>query len=347
MSPNRQSARLTHLGEFQLIQSIPRQLTTQGCQPTVGTGDDAAVFAPSPKEQVVISTDLLVEEIHFTRKTATLFDIGYKAAAANLSDLAAMGATPTGIFVAIALPPSLTHHDWQEFYRGLATPCRPLKVRLLGGDTSSSPNSLFIAITIIGQVHPKHILTREGAKVGDLIYVSGTLGDSAAGLTYLKKYNHPPQPSTLSKAMSFLVQRHLKPTPKISLGQLLASQPYASSAMDLSDGLSGDLAHLCRQSRVGALILSNHIPMSEQLQRYAKRVRTNPLDWSLHGGEDYELLFTIPPQSQRAFQKMAKKRRIPVTQIGTIQPKRFGIRIEYDEQRHEKLAPKSYEHFSP
>ncbi len=346
MSPNRQSARLSNLGEFQLIQSIPRQWTTQGCRPTVGTGDDAAVLSPSPPQQVVISTDLLVEEIHFTRKTATLFDIGYKAAAANLSDLAAMGATPTGIFVAIALPPSLSAHDWQEFYRGLAVPCRPFKVQLLGGDTSSSPSSLFITITIIGQVHPEHILTRQGAKIGDLIYVSGTLGDSAAGLTYLKKYTHPPKPSTLSKPMTHLVQRHLRPTARIALGQLLASQPYASSAMDLSDGLSGDIGHLSRQSRVGALIFSRQIPMSQQLQRYAKRIRANPLHWALHGGEDYELLFTIPPKWQREFEKMAKKRRISVTQIGTIQPKRFGIRIEQDDHRQDELLPRSYEHFS-
>ena len=346
MSPNRQAARASHLGEFQLIQSIPRQLVTQGLPPTVGIGDDAAVLAPSKRSQVVISTDLLVEEIHFTRKTATFFDIGYKAAAANLSDLAAMGATPTGIFVSIALPPSLTPHDWQEFYRGLTAPCRPLKVRLLGGDTSSSPNSLFIGITIIGQVHPAHILTRKGAKIGDHIYVSGTLGDSTAGLSYLKKFNRPPKPSILSKAMTFLVQRHLRPTPRILLGQLLASQPYASAAMDLSDGLSGDLRHLCQQSRVGALIFSKHIPMSEPLQRYAKRVGTNPLDWSLHGGEDYELLFTIPPQAQHAFKKMAAKRRIPVTHIGTIQSQRFGIRIEYAEHRQEMLPPKSYEHFA-
>ena len=345
MSPIRQSARLSNFGEFHLIQSIPRQLLAQGCHPTVGIGDDAAVLSPSPSQQVVISTDLLIEEIHFTRKTATLFDIGHKAAAVNLSDLAAMGATPTGIFVAIALPPSLTNHDWQDFYRGLTVPCRPLKVQLLGGDTSSSPSALFIAITIVGLIRPKHILTRQGAKIGDLIYVSGTLGDSAAGLTYLKKHTPLPKSSTLSKPMTYLVQRHLRPSARIALGQLLASQPYASSAMDLSDGLSGDIRHLCGQSRIGALIFSGQIPMSQQLQRYAKRIRTNPLHWALHGGEDYELLFTIPQKLQRKFEKCAEKQRIPITHIGTIQPKRFGIRIVRDDHTQEELVPRSYEHF--
>lgn len=346
MSPTRRLARLSNLGEFQLIQSLPRKFSTQGFHPTVGTGDDAAVLPPSPSQQVVISTDLLVEDIHFTRKTATFYDIGYKAAAANLSDMAAMGATPTAIFVAIALPPSLTYGDWQDFYRGLAVPCKYHKVQLLGGDTSSSPSSLFIAITITGRVNSRHILTRQGAKIGHLIYVSGALGDSAAGLAYLKKCKRPPKLSTLSKSIKYLVQRHLQPTARITLGQLLASQPYASAAMDLSDGLSGDIEHLCRQSQVGALIQSGQIPMSKQMRSYAKRIRANPLQWSLHGGEDYELLFTIPPKWRHELEKYAIKRRIPISQIGVIQPKRFGIRIEYNDKTQNVLSPESYEHFS-
>jgi thiamine-monophosphate kinase len=347
MSPTRRQARLSQLGEFQLIQSLPRRFSTQGLRPIVGIGDDAAVLPFSSSQHTVISTDLLVEDIHFTRKTATLYDIGYKAAAANLSDIAAMGATPTAIFVAIALPPSFIEEDWHEFYRGLAVPCKPYHVKLLGGDTSSSPTSLFIAITIMGQIAPGRILTRHGAKKGDLIYVSGTLGDSAAGLVYLKKYTHPPQWSSLPKSRQYLVQRHLHPTPRITLGQLLASRPFASSAMDLSDGLSGDIRHLCDQSRVGALIYSTHIPMSKQMQSYAKRVGTMPLHWSLHGGEDYELLFTLPPEWQQELEKMAKIRQMPITRIGVIQPKRFGVRIEHSDHTRHVLPQRSYEHFSP
>jgi len=346
MPPTRRQARLSQLGEFQLIQSLPRRFSTQGLRPIVGIGDDAAVLASSSSQHSVISTDLLVEGVHFTRKTATLYDIGYKAAAANLSDIAAMGATPTAIFVAIALPPSFIEEDWHEFYRGLAVPCKPYHVQLLGGDTSSSPSSLFIAITIMGQVAPGRILTRHGAKKSDLIYVSGTLGDSAAGLAYLKNYQHPPRTSSLPKSRQYLVRRHLQPTPRITLGQLLASRPFASAALDLSDGLSGDLRHLCDQSRVGALIYSSHIPMSEQIRTYAKRIRTTPLHWSLHGGEDYELLFTLPPQWQQEFERMAKRRRIPITQIGVIQPKRFGVRIEHSDRTRNDLPAQSYEHYS-
>jgi thiamine-monophosphate kinase len=147
--------------------------------------------------------------------------------------------------------------------------------------------------------------------------------------------------------MKYLVHRHLQPTARIALGQLLASQPYASAAMDLSDGLSGDLRHLCRQSQVGALIHSGQIPMSKHMQSYAKRIRANPLQWSLHGGEDYELLFTIPPKRAQEIEKKAKTCRIPITQIGIIQPKRFGIRIEYHDRTQHLLPQGSYEHFSP
>lgn len=345
MPPNPRSAHVSKLGEFQLIQSIPRKFSTQGFCPTVGIGDDAAVLPLSPEQHLVISTDLLIEDIHFKRQTATLYDIGYKAAAANLSDIAAMGGTPTGMFVAIALPSSLTSQDWQKFYQGLAVPCKPYKVQLLGGDTCSSPTSLFITITIIGLVKPGHILTRQGAKAGDYIYVSGPLGDSAAGLAYLQKCLRPPKPFALPKTMKYLVQRHLQPSARIALGQLLASQPYASATMDLSDGLSGDLKHLCQHSHVGALIDSRQIPMSQEMQCYAKKIRKNPLPWSLHGGEDYELLFTIPPKWQQEFERKAKKQRMAISQIGVIQPKAFGIRIVQSDGRKERLPSKAYEHF--
>ena len=224
----------------------------------------------------------------------------------NLSDIAAMGATPTAIFVAIALP--LFSHsimigknsieDWRF-------PCTRHKVQLLGGDTSSSPSSLFIAITITGQVNSGHILTRQGAKIGHLIYVSGTLGDSAAGLAYLKKYKRPPKPSTLSKPINYLVQRHLQPTARIALGQLLASQPYASAAMDLSDGLSGDLSHLCRQSHVGALI---HEWTDSHVQTHANLCETDSgkpitMEPSRRGRLRTTLLRSIPPKRQQELEK--------------------------------------------
>ncbi len=346
MSPTRRQASISDLGEFQLIQSLPQRFTTQGFQAAVEIGDDAAVIPSSSSQPLVLSTDCLVEGIHFSRKTATCFDIGYKTASVNLSDMAAMGALPTAILVAIALPGSFTTQDWKGFYRGLAVPCKPYNIKLLGGDTSSSLTSLFITVTIIGHVNGKRYLTRKGAKTGDLIYVSGTLGDSQAGLTYLKRNLSLPRRSKLSTPIKYLLKRHLQPVAQVSLGRLLVSKPYASAALDLSDGLSGDLMHLCKHSQVGALIHMNQLPMSRHMQWYAKRIHISPFSWSLHGGEDYELLFTVPPSQHQAVEKLARRHRIQITQIGMIQPRRHGIRIVHHDGTTHPLPQNSFEHFS-
>ena len=283
MPPFRGQASLSQIGEFRLIQSITRKGFPQGIRPIIGIGDDAAVLPNFSPDHIVLSTDLLIEHIHFSRSSSTFYDIGYKAAAVNLSDIAAMGATPTSILVSIALPPRCTLKNWKELYRGLAVPCKAQNVQLIGGDTSSSPSTIFIAITILGHIKVGLSLTRNRAKVDDLIFVSGTLGDSAAGLEYLKQHTQPIKPSRLAQPMKFLVTRHLRPTPRLALGQLLATRRLASAALDISDGLSGDLAHLCRQSQVGALIQSTQIPLSPQLIRYAAKKKQPSLPWALHG----------------------------------------------------------------
>jgi thiamine-monophosphate kinase len=345
MSPSRRQALLSHIGEFQLIQSIARGFSARGPRPLIGIGDDAAILSHPSSAHLVISTDLLVEDIHFSRDTASLYDIGYKAAVANLSDIAAMGATPTYILVAVALPSHMTFHDWKELYRGLSVPCKAHGVQLAGGDTSGSRSSLFLAITILGQVKPNHGLTRGGAQEGDLIYVSGTLGNSTAGLAYLTRQASHGKIKPLRQPMKFLVNRHLRPTPRIALGCLLSSHRFASAALDLSDGLSGDLRHLCRQSRVGALIQEASLPMTSHLIAYASQMNIDPLPWALHGGEEYELLFTVPPKYQRRLELAVKQLRIPVTTIGIITPHRSGLRIKKQDGTIQKLIPQSYAHF--
>ncbi len=309
-------------------------------------GDDAALLAHPSSAHLVISTDLLVEDIHFSKKTASFYDIGYKAAVANLSDIAAMGATPTYILVAVALPPYVRYGDWKDLYRGLSVPCKSHGVQLVGGDTSASHSSLFLAITILGQVEPGHALTRGGAREGDLIYISGSLGNSAAGLACLIHQTSRENISTLRQPMKFLVRRHLHPTPRIALGRLLSSRRLASAALDLSDGLSGDIEHLCQQSRVGALILEASLPMSPHLRSYASQVSADPLPWALHGGEEYELLFTVSPKKQHSLESAIKQLRIPATAIGVITSRRSGIQITHQNGRTQKLEPKSYVHFS-
>ncbi len=345
MSPSRRQAPVSHVGEFQLIQSIARGFSSPGPRPLIGIGDDAAILSHPSPAHLVISTDLLVEDIHFSRGSASWYDIGYKAAVANLSDIAAMGATPTYILVGVALPSHVTYHDWKELYRGLSVPCKAHGVQLVGGDTSASNSSVFVAVTILGQVEPNYGLTRGGAKVGDVIYASGSLGNSAAGLACLTRLTSHNKGLILRQPMKFLVSRHLRPTPRIALGQLLSSHRFASAALDLSDGLSGDLLHLCLQSRVGALIQEACLPMSPHIIRYASQTNVDPLPWVLHGGEEYELLFTVPPKYQRRLELAVKPLRIPVTAIGVITPRRSGLRIVHQDGSTQKFLPQSYVHF--
>lgn len=345
MRVSRNQALLSQIGEFQLIQSIARGFFSHSPSPPLGIGDDAAIVS-SPSSSQVVATDLLIEDVHFSRRTASLYDIGYKAAVANLSDIAAMGATPAYILVAVALPSDLRYHDWKELYRGIATPCKAHEVELVGGDTSASPTSLFLAITILGQVHPQKALTRSGANVGDVIYVSGSLGNSAAGLAVLTRHVSRRNRSPLRQSENFLTTRHLRPTPRIALGQLLSAHRFASAALDLSDGLSGDLSHLCRQSRVGALIHETALPLSPQMRMYASRTDRDPYLWALHGGEEYELLFTVPPGKQRRLEQAVKLLQVPVTAIGVITPRRRGLRITDRHASVQTLSPQSFTHFS-
>ncbi|MEO8324893.1 MAG: thiamine-phosphate kinase [Nitrospirota bacterium] len=346
MSPSRRQAPVSEIGEFQLIRALTRGFSPPGPRTLIGMGDDAALLAHPSSAHLVISTDLLVEGIHFSKNTASFYDIGYKAAVANLSDIAAMGATPTYILVAVALPSYVRYGDWKDLYRGLSVPCKSHGVQLVGGDTSASHSSLFLAITILGQVEPGHALTRGGANEGDIIYVSGSLGNSAAGLACLTHQTSRGKISTLRQPMKFLVRRHLQPTPRIALGRLLSSRRLASAALDLSDGLSGDLEHLCQQSRVGALIQEASLPMSPHLLAYASHVSADPLPWVLHGGEEYELLFTVSPKKQHSLEEAVKQLRIPATAIGVMTSRRSGIQITHQNGRTQKLEPKSYVHFS-
>ncbi|MGP0595155.1 thiamine-phosphate kinase [Nitrospira sp. T9] len=346
MSPSRRQAPVSTIGEFQLIRALTRGFSAPGPHTLIGMGDDAAVLAHPSSAHLVISTDLLVENIHFSKNTTSFFDLGYKAAVANLSDMAAMGAIPTYILVAVALPSHVKYGDWKDLYRGLSVPCKAHGVQLVGGDTSASHSSLFLAITILGQVTPGQALTRGGAQEGDIIYVSGSLGNSAAGLDYLTHYPSRGKISKLRQPMKFLVGRHLQPTPRIALGRLLSSRRLASAALDLSDGLSGDIKHLCQQSHVGALIQEASLPMSPHLISYALKMSIDPLPWALHGGEEYELLFTVSPKKQHRLELAVKQLRIPATAIGVITSRGSGVQIAHQDGRTQKLVSQSYVHFS-
>ncbi|HKY71429.1 MAG TPA: thiamine-phosphate kinase [Nitrospira sp.] len=346
MPSSARSPASSRLREFELIQTIRQRHARGGGSVARGIGDDAAVVTPPAGRQLVLTTDLLAEHVHFDLRTASLDDVGYKAAIANLSDLAAMGARPEHVLVALAIPASYSQSGILKLYRGLMDACRPYRVALIGGDTSASREGLFLSLTMTGSVPTGSALLRSGAKVGDAIYVTGTLGDSLAGGYLLSRHGRTTA-ARLSRAhRRFLIARHRRPVAHCRFGQFLSRQCLASAAIDLSDGLSGDLRHLCEESGVGAEIQAGALPLSPALQAYAVSARRDPATLALQGGEDYELLWTTPMPKARRLQRLAKEPGRRITCIGVIRPKAFGIQLRDAGHRLRRLRVTSYVHFS-
>ncbi len=332
--------------EFELIDTLRRRHGRDRASVVRGIGDDAAVIATPRGRQLVLTTDLLAEGVHFDLRTASFEDIGYKAAIANLSDVAAMGARPEHVLVALAIPVSCTKIQILNLYRGLMAACRPYGVALIGGDTSASSNGLFLSLTVTGTVPAGSALLRSGARIGDLIYVSGTLGDSLAGLELLSGSRRKPVERLAPSHRRFLVNRHRRPMAHCTFGQLLSRHRLASAAIDLSDGLSGDLRHLCEQSRVGAEIHEGALPLSAAISAYAQSTRRNATELALQGGEDYELLWTTAPARSLRLDRLSQTPGRRITCIGTIRPKRFGLQLRDTVGRLHPLPMTSYVHFS-
>lgn len=268
---------------------------------------------PPSRQQLCVTTDSLVEGVHFSLRHFTLEEVGYKALAVNLSDLAAMGAAPAWALCAVCLPKSYGVKQVRALARGMALLAREHGLALVGGNFSGS-KQLSITFTVAGHVPPKAALTRSGARAGDLLYCSGTLGDARAGLRLL---------GTRGAAKS-LVLRQKRPTPRITLG--LLSRRYAHAAIDLSDGFAQDLGHLCRASKVGAQVEFERLPISPALLRY-RGSRTRALHEALRGGEDYELLLAVPSSRAKAFERACSQAGEQVAKVGRFTPGR-GVHLE-------------------
>jgi thiamine-monophosphate kinase len=346
--PHSPSRLPTSLHEFQLIETLHRRYGQTGPTVVHGIGDDAAVVTPIKGHEMVLTTDLLAEGVHFDLETATFEDIGYKAAAANLSDIAAMGAKPDYLLVSLAIPSSQTASEIQRLYRGLMLACRPHGVELIGGDMSASRQGLFLNVVLVGSVPVGCALTRDGARVGDLLYITGTIGDSLAGLRLLS-IRHGMKASVLRPVKRFiqeLTRRHLRPTPRLEMGQALSKRRLATSAIDLSDGLSGDVRHICEQSHVGVEINIDALPISSALREYADRNNVDPIDVALQGGEDYELLFTAAPRHRKSVEQLGLQIDCRLSCIGIIKPSPYGLRTKDQSGAIRRLPMLSYQHFS-
>jgi thiamine-monophosphate kinase len=350
VSTVRTKARTT-IDEFSLIRALHRRHGRRTPSVIQGIGDDAAVITSPVGQWTVLTNDLLTEGIHFDLRTATMADIGFRAAAANLSDIAAMGGAPQHLLVALAIPRTGTRHQVLQLYRGVMAACRPHHVELIGGDTSASSGGWFLSMTLTGVVPPRKVLFRSGAQIGDFLYVTGTLGDALAGLRLL---NEPPpranrRPRTTafsSKYRQFLIGRHLRPTARVAEGQWLSTHRFATSAIDISDGLSGDIRHLCEESHVGVALDLSALPLSPACRAYAASRKLDPVDLALTGGEDYELLFTVSPQRRLRLERTAREQGLALTCIGKMHPLRYGIQAASPQGRHHQLAHTSYTHFA-
>ena len=337
--------------EFELIRAIHRRHGRHTPSVIQGIGDDAAIITSRAGQWTVLTTDLLTEGVHFDLRTATMADIGFRAAASNLSDIAAMGGTPQYLLVTLAIPRTGTSRHVHQLYRGMMAACRPHHVGLIGGDTSASNGGWFLSVALIGMVPSRLALFRSGARIGDYLYVTGTIGDALAGLRLLNEVPPRTKRYQWSTALStrhrqFLIGRHLRPTARVAEGQWLNTHRFATSAIDISDGLSGDLRHICRESHVGADLDLAALPLSPACHAFAASRELDPVDLALTGGEDYELLFTVSPRQRLRLERAALKRGFSLTCIGKIHPLRYGIQAISSHGRRHRLANTSYTHFT-
>ncbi|MFA7534686.1 MAG: thiamine-phosphate kinase [Desulfuromonadales bacterium] len=326
--------KLAKIGEFALIERI-RQAAPAAPGLRLGIGDDCAAMEIPPGELLLTSTDLLIEDVHFRRKWCDWRQLGRKSVAVNVSDIAAMGGIPRAIYLALGLPAESAMADIDAFIGGFLEAAGEYGAVLAGGDTCRSPGPLLVSVTVEGSVPAAEMVTRGGARPDDMVYVSGTLGDSALALRQLAA-GETPHPH--------LALRHHEPTARVALGRALAAAHLPTAMIDLSDGLLADLGHLLTAANVGAEIEEIALPLSAPF-RDALRRDPQLAALPLTGGEDYELLFTAPPEKADLLARVAAATGVGITRIGriTAEPE---LRLLDREGRRQTPARGGYDHFA-
>lgn len=333
---------LADLGEFGLIERLAGKLAATGAEPAAGAvdfaiGDDASLLRLPPGTQLVTTIDALVEEVHFRRDWSRPEDLGWKALAVNVSDLGAMGARPLAALISIALPPDLPVEWIDRLYQGLGECAKQYGCPLVGGDTVRAPKHLALSVTALGSVPTGKAVRRAGARVGDLLCVTGVLGESGAGLELLQ------QSTTRKDEYAPLYQWHLRPQPPVAAGAALAEVGLPTAMMDLSDGLGSDLRHLTRASGVGATVEANRLPISDATRHAAKELGVGSIHWALFGGEDYQLLFTVPQDRFAEVAPTLALLGVTATAIGEITLN--GLTLKLPDGTTQDLRPEGFHHF--
>lgn len=325
---------LREIGEFGLIDRIGREAVACPETMVLGIGDDAAAYVATPGRLQLASTDMLVEGVHFDLALIAPEQLGHKALAVNLSDIAAMGGAPRQALVSVALPPRISVEFVEAFYNGLKGLARRFGVNLVGGDTVATDGALMISVTALGEVAPELLCRRSGAQAGDFVAVTGALGDSAAGLAWLRRFGG---------ADAFarpLIEAHLAPLPRVAEGAAIARR--AHSMDDVSDGLAREAREIAAASGVGMRLHANALPLSGALCDAARLLDAPPLEFALFGGEDYELLFTIGRRQYEAL--CAEAPQLRTTVIGEVTGQSGVVELEADGKVVE-LPDRGYNHF--
>ncbi|MFQ5893045.1 MAG: thiamine-phosphate kinase [Nitrospinota bacterium] len=333
--------RVAEIGEIQLVdrlQSLARQ-ADESLQ--IGIGDDCAVIRRPDGTAWLVTTDCLVEDVHFHSAFTTSEELGAKAVAVTVSDIAAMGGTPRFALVTLGLPNSTMLADVEALYGGIRRACEHYALSLIGGDTTRAPHML-LSLVLIGEQDEDLVVARSGASPGDILCVTGTLGDAAFGLALLEEgvraAGAPPD-------IQWLLHRHVAPLPRVLIGRRIAEAGLASSMIDLSDGLATDLKRLCAASGVGARIDLARLPCSSPLKELAPTRGLDPRIVALRGGEDYELLFTVPPEERAALDQEARKPGPLITPIGTMTDAPEGVVVVEPDGRVRPLSEEGFNHF--
>lgn len=340
---NKSKLKIADLGEFGFISWFSPAFTKNLPPQLTGIGDDCAVIPWRGTKRLLVTTDLLIDGVHFLKDKILPADLGYKSLAVNLSDIAAMGGTPRWAFLSAAIPPE-TEMTWlKAFFSGWRHLSSRTEVYLLGGDTTRSHNNLVINVVVLGEAQEKFIKYRSGARPGDLVAVTGNLGDSEGGLRLILQNSRKHQ---LTSREKYLIRRHYLPRPQLEEGQFLAHQPEVRAMMDISDGIDSDLRRIMESSGCGVKINLENLPVSPALRHCCRKYGWNLEEVAAAGGEDYCLLLTVNPKNfstlaARFYRRFGRRLRA----IGTITANR-GKLVYLKENRPVKLKKTGYDHFS-
>ena len=348
-------SRISEIGESGLIERIRAIVPLRsddaatGQHLVKGIGDDTAVFRPIPGRLILLTTDSFIEGVHFDLTFTSFQHLGWKAMAANLSDIASMGGTPRYATVAISIPQKISVEMIEEFYRGAALACQKYSCLIVGGDTTASTGNVSITVTLTGDAEESGIIYRNGAQPGDLLCVSGHLGASHAGLRVLhrekERFLGAGEPQDFQPNLApytLALEKHLVPKPRFDIASLLANENRAHAMIDISDGLASEVHRLCEASGTGASVYEHNLPLDSVTQHIAGEFSESPSNYALYGGEEYELLFVVDDASFERIEKITSD----VTIIGRVTKKDAGVCLVRENGETEMLVAGGWDHFA-